>query len=163
MNNKAQMAGVGVFIMLFVGVIVALAIFNGGITSNVGSAVNTIDVPITTQVTFPTNSTELVLNGKSVSSVVVINGSQTVGSGNYSITNNDISASGVLQSTIIAVGASPYQGANVNISYTYEPLGYVSDSGSRAIVSLIIIFSALAIAGFVINKIYEDGLMAFGK
>ena len=41
MNSKGQIAMVGTLLVTFIAVIVALAMFNGGITTNVGGAVST--------------------------------------------------------------------------------------------------------------------------
>lgn len=162
MNNRGAF-NIGGFILLFIGVIVALVLFQGS-AQNVTTVVNTANV-VNESVTFPTNTSALVLQGQAVSNVIVVNAtdaSKTVPASNYSITNYGLSNTGTLQTTIIAVGPSAYQGKAVNISYVSEPLGYAKEAGSRSITSLIVLLSALAIAGYVIAKVYEDGVEAFG-
>lgn len=53
--------------------------------------------------------------------------------------------------------ASAFVGASIRIAYTYEPDGYLSNSGTRAIAVLILIFGALAIMVFVIVIFIKDG------
>ncbi|KKL59488.1 hypothetical protein LCGC14_2214870 [marine sediment metagenome] len=55
--------------------------------------------------------------------------------------------------------ASGIVGVSVNTSYTYNPDGYVSDSGGRAITLLILIFAALAILVFVVVVFIKQGSM----
>ena len=50
-------------------------------------------------------------------------------------------------------------GETVNLTYTYIPDGYVSNSGGRAITRLILIFAALAIVVFIIVKFIQNGSM----
>lgn len=158
MEKKGQIAGVGAFLVLFIGIIVALTLINGGISSNVGNVVNTQTV-VNGSITFPTNTTALALSGQAVSNVIAINATDgtVVPASNYTITNYDVST-GTIRATIIADGNTPYAGEPVNISYTFEPLGYAKEGATRAITSLILVFASLAIVGFVLFKIYNDGV-----
>jgi len=163
MNNKAQMQKVGVFILVFVGIIVSLALFEGSLTS-IGTATNTNTVT-NALITFPNTATSpYVLSGQAVSSVVVTNrtGGEVVSSGNYTIENYDLSASGTLQATISNL-TGQYAGTPVNISYVYEPLGYAKDSSSRTMITLIVIFSSLAVAVYVLSQMLDVDLMAMIK
>ncbi len=55
--------------------------------------------------------------------------------------------------------ASGIVGNSVNLTYTYNPDGYISDSGGRALTNLILIFAALAILVFVIVVFIKQGSM----
>lgn len=160
MNNKGEVE-IGQIILLFVGIIVALVLFVAA--SQQITTVVDLSVVTNSTITFPTNTTALALNGQAVSNFVALNATSAVvvPSTNYTITNYAISNTGTLQATIIGLGANPHGGKTVNVSYTYEPLGYAKESASRTITELIVILSALAIAAWVISKVYEEGVDAF--
>jgi hypothetical protein len=148
----------GTIILLAVGIIVAIAFMTGSIFPTIGDMTNKVNVPITTQVTFPTNTTAITLTGQAVESVVFINGTTTISAGNYTVTNRVVS-NGALVSQVIANGPTAFQGqANVNVSYTYEPFGYQASSGNRAAINMIAIFASLALAVFALSKVMEGGL-----
>ena len=159
MNKKGQMQGVGLFLGLFVGVIVVLSLLSGSIYPSIGTLTNTITVT-NDAATFPTSTGTLVLKGQAVSNVVVVNqtGGVTISSGNYTITNYDVST-GTLRATLKGVPgqAGTFNGTGVNISYVYEPLGYIADSGSRGFTAILPVFLSLAVLAFVIKKIYDEG------
>lgn len=50
----------------------------------------------------------------------------------------------------------PSNASSVNVSYNFNPDGYLSDSGTRSITLLILIFSALAALIFVIVQIWKN-------
>lgn len=165
MNKKGQMAQVGTILVLFIGIVVALSLLNGGINENIGTVTQTRTVVNSTQ-TMPTGTTLLVLNGQAISNVVITNSSNVsapiVPATNYTIVNYDVTT-GTLRAGIRNLSGSPgWGGQSVNISYTYEPLGYATDSGTRAVTQLIAIFAALAIVGVIVWKIYENGLFDLG-
>ena len=155
MNRKWEAMGmIGVLLVVFVSVIIGLALFNGGITSNVGASTQTVTYTNQT-ITFQAAGSTVTLNGKLSSNVVVIN--QTSGtvvpSSNYTILNNVI-VNGALASQLQAANGY-FNGVGVNISYVSQPLGYIPDSGSRSIAGIIIIMAALAIAAIVLAKAWE--------
>ena len=158
MNKIGSIAAVGSLIVLFVGVIVALSLYSGGITSNIGSVTQTRTVSTNTTITFPANGVFLALNGQAISNLVVTNasGGAVVPATNYTITNYDVST-GTLAGGIKGKSGF-YNGQSVNVTYVYEPVGYATDSGSRAMVGLIAVFAALGVVAFVVWKVYEDGM-----
>ena len=162
MDNK-----VGAFILMFVGIIVALALFggSGGIAGNVGQVTN-LNFATNHQITFPTNTTCATLRGQAVypdttaTSVTVVNATSnaTVNAANYTL-RNDVVSNGQLIAQLCGTTTkdnSGYAGSTVNATYAYEPYGYIGEGGGRTMASLIIIFAALSIAGFVLYKFYED-------
>lgn len=52
---------------------------------------------------------------------------------------------------------STWTGSTVNVSYDYQPDGYLPIGGARSIANLIVIMSALAIAVFVIVVFWKTG------
>lgn len=53
--------------------------------------------------------------------------------------------------------AEDYAGTPVNVTYTYEPDGYLNNGGARAMALLILIFAALGIMIFVVVVFIQDG------
>ena len=155
LNNKGQVASVGAFILLFVGLVVGLSLVAPS-AQNLSNVVNTA-VILNQTITFPTNTTAVVLVGQRVTNVAVQNSTSNVDvpATNYTITNYGLSSTGTLQATIIGVTATAYSGQPVNISYTYEPLGYAKEQGSRTVTNLIILFAALAILGFTFYYLFK--------
>ncbi|KKK63034.1 hypothetical protein LCGC14_2998340, partial [marine sediment metagenome] len=50
-----------------------------------------------------------------------------------------------------------FEGTDINVSYTANPDGYISDSGGRSVTRLILIIGALAIVIFVIVIFIMEG------
>lgn len=145
MNKKGQMQ-MGMIIMTFISIIVGLVIFGSAIIPQVVSTTETIDLNTTAdagnEVTFSSGLLSN-LEGKSVSSFEAYNETTLVDSGNYSLLNNQVS-NGDLTAQINCSGE--YCGLPMNVSYTYEPVGYITSSGGRSLAMLILVFTALAIA-----------------
>jgi len=158
MNRKGITVTIGAIILTFVGVIFALAILTGGLTDPIAQVTQTFDVDNETH-TFPENGTNLQLTGQAISNVEVTNasGGEVVPTSNYSIYNR-LNVNGVLTAGITGDG-SAYHGNSTNISFTYEPFGYDTNSGGRAIAGLIIIFAALAIAVFTLIPTLKSGVL----
>jgi len=83
-------------------------------------------------------------------------GGETIDSTNWSVSNYQL-VSGNLVPLMNMTTASKYKGSTqrLNLTYSYEPYGYVTDSGSRAVVGLIVLFSALALAIAVLPSVGE--------
>ena len=99
--------------------------------------------------TMPVNGSTTELLGQNVvgTDYIVTNASDGayITSGNYTITQG-LGSDGQIATLLTAVDAGNFQSKSVNVSYSYEPDGYVNESAGRAIAGLIIVFSALAIA-----------------
>lgn len=54
--------------------------------------------------------------------------------------------------------AAAYAGQPVNVSYTYQPDGYLQNSGARSLTLLIVIISALAVVVVVIVYLFRGSL-----
>lgn len=169
MNNKGQ-AQVGALILAFIAIIVALALLNGGIAGSVGTMTNTGKV-VNGTIVFPTNLTCVTLTGQAVypdassANVIAINktGNQVIGIGNYTI-NNKVNVNGELVAQLCGrptVITSNYAGNNVDLTYQYEPFGYDSNSGNRAVIGLILIFVTLAVAVIALVPAVRSGVMDY--
>jgi hypothetical protein len=156
MNKKAQMAGVGALIMMFVAIIVGVVLLQSS-AQNIGSSINTVAV-VNESLGVASNSTTVYLTSyKSISDVVVINNSNgaIVPATNYTVTNNVV-YNGQEAVSILPKATTAYAGYQWNISGTAQPLGYVPESGSRTIVGLIVLFGALAIAIIVLGPSLKE-------
>lgn len=159
MNKKGSALNVGAFILLFVGIIVAIPLLQTS-AQNIGEVTNTITY-VNQSVAIPAAlNTNVELNGKAVSSVVLTNASgYVISSGNYTITNNNVVNGQLVPYVTFTVAG--FNGTTIRANYVSEPDTYASESSSRSIAGIIVLLGALAIAAFVIAKVYEDGVSAF--
>jgi len=154
MNKKAE--GLGMFIMLFIGIIVAIALFSGTFES-VGNMRNIYTITNET-VTIAAINASTTLTGRSNTTVItVVNASDgTDWSANYSVTTtNTGGALAILLTTSQNAGDIGQAAASANVTYSYKPQGYNDSSGARGIIIVILIMSSLAIAVFVIPGFRE--------
>ncbi len=144
--------------MLAVALIVGLVIITDVINPNVNTMINEVS-PVNQTVTFPVDGATLDLSGKAVRSFTARNESNDVAvpSSNFTIQSNVIGSDGVIVARILG-GAGPFEGESVNISYTYQPLGYVTESGGRATTGMIPIFAALALLAAAISVAFSDNV-----
>ena len=146
MAKKESLGFIGALLMAFIGIIVALALFNGGIVSNVAST-TTLGTIENATVTSAASGSAISLTGKYVSDLTATNnsGGEVIPSSNYTIQNNQV-VNGVLTARLLSNEGADYPGQSWNLSYTYQPDGYISSSGGRSMASIIIVLTALAIA-----------------
>lgn len=158
MDRKGQI-GVGSFVLMFVVVITAIALLNGGISSNVASVTNTVTLTNQTYTSGAVGSSVNIPYQALKGTIVITNASSgtLVPSTNYTVTNYVVS-NGQLVTTITSLGgAGGWQGKSINVSSsTVEPFGYDTSAGGRAVTSLIVIFAALALAVGVLSYIMKD-------
>lgn len=91
----------------------------------------------------------------------IYNATGTLVSAEGNVTLSESVTSGA-RSVYITVwqNGSIYNSSTMNVSGTFEPDGYVSESGSRGILNLVIIMGALAIAVSVIAGLFNKGPIA---
>ena len=155
--EKGAIAGVGGLIMLAIAIIVGAILLQG-------SAQNTADVVNTK--TLSNHSLATVVNGtaqyiegyKDISNVVVLNqtGTQVIGAGNYTITNN-VPYNGGVAIKIVPETPAAYQNA-WRVSGTVQSTAY-ADSAGRSLTNLIIVMAALAMVAVAVGyavKSYND-------
>lgn len=149
-DNKGEL-NVGQFVLMFIGVIVALALLGSG---GIGDGVTTVTQTVNQyNQTFTAGAVgaNVTLNGQAAYSLVYTNATSgtVISSGNFTVTNY-VSTSGVPRAILQTNANSVYASKGVNISYNYEPVGYATDSGTRSVASTITIFAVLALVAFVI-------------
>lgn len=145
--------GLGVILGAFIAILVGLAIYNGGVTSNIGAATRTIAT--NQSITSPAAGATTELIGQNiVGTPIVVNatGGETLEQANNYSVYQAIGTDGLI-AVIYKSNTSKYAATAINISYTYEPDGYVSDAGGRSVTLLIPIMVALLIAIIALPKI----------
>ena len=162
MNKKGQVeAGLGMIIMVAITLIVGVIFFQA-IAQEVGESTNTYDI-VNVSLGTVTNGTTIYLTDYKALSSVSIDGncsgtSVTIASGNYTITDNVIDpTTGGLSVSILP--ASEYTGLTWCVNATAQPPTYISESGGRAVASLIAIFFALAVAVVALSPTMRSGVL----
>ncbi len=157
MNRKGQL-GISVIMLVFIAVIVGVILFQT-IAQNVGSMTNTVEVANESLTTVVNGTPQYLTNYRALSSVVIYNetGDIIVDSGNYTIANNVVH-NGALAVEITPDATAIWKSA-WQVSGTAQPLTYVPDSGGRAMVSLIVIFFALAVAVVALYPVFSSKIL----
>ena len=155
--------GVGGILIAFIAIIVGLALMNGGIFDAIGTMTQKVTVANQT-VTLPAAGSIVGLTGQAIESVIVTNASDgaVVPATNYT-TQSRVVSNGALTANLLSNGGL-FVSKSVNVSYIYEPAGYETSSGGRALISLIAIFMALAVAVVALTPTFRNGVLdIFGK
>jgi hypothetical protein len=155
MDKKGQMAMIGLLMMVFVAILVGVIIFQQ-IAQTIGTTNTEYSYINQTKTLAATGSSIYLTDVRALSSVVITNatGGDVVPSSNYTITNNVVSDGSL--TVQVTTNAGGWNGSSVNISGTAQPLTYIDNSGGRSMVSIILIFFALAIAVVAMYPIYQD-------
>jgi hypothetical protein len=169
MNKKAQINMLGILLITFITVLVGLVLFTT-VSQTVGQSTtlgNQNTSAGSDALVIGTPGVEQNLAGKFVDTATFLAINQTtgatIGAANYSIRNN-VLVNGELTAVINASGTAAVESPNWNVSYTFQPVGFISDPGSRAVTSLIAIFMALAIMVVALVPTLRSGLMEmFGR
>lgn len=143
MNDKGQM-NIGLIVVAFVAVIIGLAIYSGSITSYIGATTQTQSVTNHSFIVPALGSTIELYGQNIIGTAIVGNSTKSMGAYNYTIYQG-IGADG-LTATLFKNNDTSWGSQRVNATYAFEPDGYVSDGGARAITLLIPIMVVLAIA-----------------
>lgn len=158
MAKNLNVDGMMVF-TIFVGLIITTVFI-----ANIGDAVSD-----QTSLTTLTNSTftsaavnsSITLPGRSnTTSITVINATNASldFSANFTVdTTNSQGVLGVFLVTRDVTGAG-FPAEEINVSYTYQPSGFLTDTGARNVSLLIVIMSALAMVVFVIVVLWKTSL-----
>jgi len=148
--------------IVFIGAIIT-ATFIGVIADSTFTETNTISRTNITVTPAAVNTT-LDLEGRELLTTVSVvnssNGSQSLIGFGGSLQTGISSTTGLLSVQLILNDtAADFTSDTVNVSYTANPNGYVSDAGGRSITNLIVIFSALAIMIFAIVVFAKEGTL----
>jgi hypothetical protein len=152
MNKKGL--ELGSMLMIFLGIILGL-VFIVAIADNQAPLTNTRSVTNGT-VTFPENGSTLTLEGQAlVGAITAVNATdgEAVPASNFS-TEDFVQASGEYRLVLTSLD-SDWNDESVNLSYTYEPVGYNSDGSNRTILGLVLIFFALAVFAIALPGVRE--------
>lgn len=150
----------GMMIMaIFVGAIIAVT-FMSPIGDAVFNTRNLVTQTNETRTTAAVNATITLSGRANTTPVTVVNASDgTDWTANFTVTSTDsVGNLVVFLETTQAASDAGQAAQSANLTYTYEPQGYLRDSGSRGITALIVIMSALAIVIFVIVVLWGGGL-----
>jgi hypothetical protein len=160
LNKKG--ASLGALIMIFIGVIVAIALLVG-MTSDVGNMRNIYTITNGSITTAAAVNGTVTLTGRENTTAITVTNMTADHSANYTVTTRNAGGSlAILLKTTDAAGAVGSNGTAMNVTYSYKPQGYNDSAASRAIVGLILIMAALAIAVFVIPGFREFVENKFG-
>jgi len=147
-----EMNKLGILLSAFITIIIGLVLI-GSLADSIFLTTNTVSV------SDPTTITEAGLNAGTLvnldnddiinTSVTVDNGTTVINPGNYTVYPSDGQIA-VFNNT----EATWVYGLSLNVNYTYKPDEYIANATSRTLVSLIIIFFALAVLaiGFVLIR-----------
>jgi hypothetical protein len=160
MDKKAQL-GLGMILITFIAIIVGVILFQA-IAQQAGSA-TTLSTLVNQSIGEQVNGTTYYLAGYKAISDVTMLGNGTVGvpltSTNYTITNNVIHPTTGELTLSILPNSALYSETDWKISGTAESTTYVSNSGARAMVSLIAIFFALAVAVIALTPTLREKIL----
>ncbi len=159
MVNTKISGGTKNILMIFVGLIIAI-VFLQSISNSVFNQTNT----------FTSDNETFTVGAINVS--VSTTGRDLVGTGtvdNFSVVSGKGNFTGLIISdglvngtkTVILTAndtATNFVGNEVNVSYTYNPEGYLTSSSDRSIANLIVIFGTLAALVFVIVMLAKNGM-----
>lgn len=143
---------------VFIGAIFALAIIGIIGTAVVGQTSTGTN---NQNVTAPAVNGTLDVNGRELITSTIVSeagNASNVSVGLFLQTATGSNGLRTVQLVVNDTGAA-FAGATVNMQYTFNPDGYLSNSGARAITLLILIFAALGIMVFVIVIFIKDGSM----
>lgn len=149
MNKRGEIT-LGVLIVLAIGIIVCLLLFQQA-ASNVERANPSTVTTIRNQtVTFPAAGSKLILTGQEL--VTTFGIANTSGEGLVPATNytwqEEVRTSDGMKGIVITANAGPFNSRSVNVSYTYYPDGYIDSAGGRSVASIIVLLAAIALAVF---------------
>lgn len=146
-------------IAIFVGVIIATVLLSS-ISDSIFEQTNTITITNESVVVGAVNVSVGTTGRDLVGVGTVSNSTNATGSGLFTGLNviDTTLISGAKTISLVANDtASNLVGNTVNVSYTANPDGFISESGARSITLLIIIFGALAALIFIIVVLIKNG------
>lgn len=160
--EKIQKVGIGFLIVAFVAIVISLTLFQeaagfvGTLTTTDTSENQTITAPASV------GGTVELLGQNVVGTPIVTNASNgtgtgldgIIGVGNYTIAQG-LGDDGQI-ATIFTLDNESVAGQSLNVSYDYEPDGYIGGTGggsSRAVASIILVIAAIGIAFIAFPKV----------
>ena len=149
-NKKGEMSGgIGILIMTAITLIVGLILLSEGIAGNVAQVSQTVTVQNVTY-TLAAQGSSIDLTGQEyISGITIYNSTGAtqikIDATNYTI-GEAVSTSTGVKTVSLTTNEADYAGVSVNVTYTYGVESYADNSGARSIATVIVIFTALALA-----------------
>ncbi len=144
--------------MIFVGLIIT-AVFIASIADSVSDQTSLTTLTNGTFTSAAVNSSVTLPGRANTTTITIVNASNASQdfSANFTVDTSD--AQGVLGVFLVTrdVTGVGFPAVSINVSYTYEPSGFLQNSGARNIAALIVIMSALAMVVFVVVMIFKFG------
>jgi len=155
MNKKGQTAVFG-YIIMFIGIIVALTLLVASAQSK-GQITDLVTVANESLGTMTNGTTLYITNYRSCSGLTIFNatGDVEIPSTNYTATNNVVYNGALSVSVAPSVSITAGQAYNkgtATFDGTCEPLTYDENSASRTIIDLVIVLAGIALALWVLDK-----------
>lgn len=155
MANSLKGDGMAIF-TIFIGAIIAL-VFITSFSDNIFTQTNTATA-VNSSVTVSAINVSLAVAGRELNTVTEISNATFIGLQTRGLTLATGIIGGDQTVTLTANDtASALVGTDVNLSYDYNPDGYIDNAGGRSVTLLILIISALAIVVFVIVVMFKFG------
>lgn len=144
--------------MIFVGAIITI-VFMNVIADSIFTQTNIATVTNKTFTTAAVDSSVTLVGRQNISTITIINATNNTLDWSANFTVDTVDSSGNLGIFLVTrnVTGVGFPTESINVTYSYEPFGYLQDSGSRSVSALILIFGALAIVVFVIVVIFKFG------
>ncbi len=141
--------------MMFFGAIIATVLI-GPIADSIFPTANSITY-VNQSFTVGANGTSTAIDGRDLVGVgVIFNATGTlINSDNVTVEDAILNTTG-LKSVIVTVNNDTFADQTLNFSYTFNPDGFIGNSGGRAIISLVILFAALGTVVFVIVTLWRN-------
>jgi hypothetical protein len=142
--------------MIFFGVIIATVLLSSS-ADQVFIQTNILSISNGTS-TAPAVNATLDLTGRTLVGTGIVTNATSGVTVSGGIVQTGLSSTTGLQTIQLTLNdtASAYAAESVNVSYTYQPDGYLGNSGARGISTLIIIIGALAVLIYVIVVLYQN-------
>ncbi len=155
MVNSLKGDGKAIF-TVFVGLIITVVFLAGFATTLVPQT--TTESETNLSVTVSAINVSLAVAGRDLIAVTDINNLTDAGLESQGLNLGDGLVSGLKTVTLTANDtATDFVGTTVNLTYSYNPDGFISIAGGRSIALLITIVSALAMVVFVVVVLIKEG------
>jgi hypothetical protein len=162
-NKKAQVQ-IGALITLAIALIVGLVLIADGISEPIAAVTQTTTVSNVTYTAPAAAGSSINLVGQAYTNVIVTNATSgtLIPASNYTITNRVVN-NGMLVTTLTANAGNSlgWHGKGINVSATVEPFGYDTNSGNRAIISLILVLAAIALVAASVAVVMKNSEFIF--
>ena len=152
--------GFGLILTVFIGVIVGIVLFQAS-ADQIGNTA----IKVTTSnalYTAPAAGVTIDLVGQELLNTPTVTNRTsggTVSATNYTIFEGVSPTTGVKTIRYKTLAGSEFAGKEINVSYQYGTSGYVEDTGTVAVIGLILIFAALAIAVIALVPTLRSGVL----